>query len=51
MPTTQRSLYAYSIHGRGRSGEVIDYVALVQALAAAPSSLRRATAAPGLSPG
>ena len=21
MPTTQRSLYAYSIHGRGRSGQ------------------------------
>ncbi|MDA8046241.1 MAG: hypothetical protein M0Z30_13550 [Actinomycetota bacterium] len=43
MPTTQRALYAYSIHGRGRSGEVIDYVAFVQALVAAPSSLRRAT--------
>jgi hypothetical protein len=43
MPTTQRALYAYSIHGRGRSGEVIDYVAFVQALVAAPSPLRRAT--------
>jgi hypothetical protein len=43
MPITERVLYAYSIHGRGRSGEVIDYVAFVQELLAAPSPLRRAT--------
>lgn len=43
MPTVQRGLYAYSIHGRGRSGEIIDYLAFVRALAAAPSPLRRAT--------
>ncbi len=42
MPTVQRGLYAYSIHGRGRSGEVIDYTAFVQSLAAATSVLRRA---------
>lgn len=43
MPTTQRALYAYSIHGRGSSGEVIDYVALMEVLAEASSILRRAT--------
>ena len=42
MPTVQRGLYAYSIHGRGRSGEVIDYTGFVQSLAAATSVLRRA---------
>jgi hypothetical protein len=43
MPTVQRGLYAYSIHGRNRTGEIIDYSALIQALAAARSVLRRAT--------
>jgi hypothetical protein len=43
MPSIQRSLYAYSIHGRGGSGEVIDYVAFVRALVRAPSPLRRTT--------
>lgn len=43
MPTTQRSLYAYSIHGRARSGEVVDYAAFLRTLAGADSVLRRAT--------
>jgi hypothetical protein len=43
MPNNQRTLYAYSIHGRGHSGEIIDYVAFAQAVRTAPSPFRRAT--------
>jgi hypothetical protein len=42
MTTVQRALYAYSIHGRGQNG-VIDYAALMEALARAPDANRQAT--------
>jgi hypothetical protein len=47
MPSTSRVLYAYSLHARQQSGEVVNYAGLLDALQRAESLRRRANLGDG----